>query len=38
MSRACIGAHAAFAGMALLARDAKRYRTYFPTLKLICPP
>lgn len=32
-----IGAHAAIEGMALLTRDAKRYRTYFPTLRLICP-
>lgn len=33
-----IGAHAAIEGMPLLTRDAKRYRTYFPTLDLICPP
>lgn len=32
-----IGAHAAVAGMALLTRDARRYRTYFPTVKLIAP-
>ena len=32
-----IGAHAAVDGMALLTRDAKRYRTYYPTLELICP-
>jgi len=32
-----IGAHAAIEGMPLLTRDAKRYRSYFPTLKLISP-
>jgi hypothetical protein len=32
-----IGAHAAILGYSLLTRDARRYRTYFPTLKLICP-
>lgn len=32
-----IGAHAAIAGYSLLTRDAKRYRTYFPTLELITP-
>ena len=33
-----IGAHAAIEGMALLTRDAARYRTYYPKLELICPP
>jgi predicted nucleic acid-binding protein len=32
-----IGAHAAIDGMTLLTRDAKRYRTYYPALELICP-
>lgn len=32
-----IGAHAAIEGMALLTRDARRYRTYYPNLELICP-
>jgi predicted nucleic acid-binding protein len=32
-----IGAHAALAGLTLLTRDARRYRAYFPTLRLIAP-
>lgn len=32
-----IGAHAALAGLALLTRDASRYRTYFPRLLLLTP-
>jgi predicted nucleic acid-binding protein len=32
-----IGAHAAVAGVPLLTRDARRYRTYFPGLEIICP-
>jgi predicted nucleic acid-binding protein len=32
-----IGAHAAVSGYQLLTRDAARYRTYFPTVPLICP-
>lgn len=33
-----IGAHAAVADLALLTRDSSRYRTYFPTVELDCPP
>jgi hypothetical protein len=32
-----IGSHAAIRNMILMTRDAARYRTYFPKLKLIAP-
>jgi predicted nucleic acid-binding protein len=32
-----IGAHAAVARLALLTRDARRYRSYFPTIDLVAP-
>ena len=32
-----IGAHAAVSGMTLLTRDARRYRNYFPKLRIIAP-
>ena len=32
-----IGAHAAVSGLPLLTRDAGRYRSYFPTVRLIVP-
>jgi hypothetical protein len=32
-----IGAHAAVLGCPLLTRDARRYRSYFPTVELIAP-
>ena len=32
-----IGAHALAEGMTLLTRDARRYRTYFPALRVIAP-
>ena len=32
-----IGAHAAVAGLPLLTRDPRRYRTYFPQLRILAP-
>jgi predicted nucleic acid-binding protein len=32
-----IGAHAALNGYTLLTRDKRRYRTYFPRLKIVAP-
>lgn len=32
-----IGAHAAVAGLDLITRDARRFRTYYPSVNLICP-
>jgi predicted nucleic acid-binding protein len=32
-----IGAQAAVLGMDLITRDDSRYRTYFPTVRIICP-
>ena len=32
-----IGAHAAVADLELLTRDPSRYRSYFSTIKLVCP-
>jgi predicted nucleic acid-binding protein len=32
-----IGAHAAINGHRLLTRDAQRYRTYYPTVRLLTP-
>ncbi|MCG6573944.1 PIN domain-containing protein [Pseudomonas sp. AF32] len=32
-----IGAHAAVKGLTLLTRDAKRYRSYFPSVELVAP-
>jgi predicted nucleic acid-binding protein len=32
-----IGAHAVVENLALVTRDARRYRTYFPTLRVVSP-
>lgn len=32
-----IGAHAAIEGLAILTRDARRYRTYFPKVEVLAP-
>jgi len=32
-----IGAHAEAEGLSILTRDANRYRSYFPSVQLICP-
>ncbi len=32
-----IGAHAAVGGMAILTRDPRRYKSYFPEVKLLSP-
>lgn len=32
-----VGAHAAVSGLALLTRDAARYRRHFPKLHILCP-
>jgi hypothetical protein len=32
-----IGAHAAIEKLALLTRDAARYRTYFPKVEILAP-
>jgi predicted nucleic acid-binding protein len=32
-----VGAHAALEGYTLLTRDARRYRTYFPKLRVVAP-
>jgi len=32
-----IGAHAAVSGLPLLTRDTQRYKTYFPSVRLVAP-
>jgi predicted nucleic acid-binding protein len=32
-----IGAHAAISGYTLITRDPRRFREYFPKLKIVCP-
>lgn len=33
-----IGAHAAVSGLPILTRDPRRYRNYFPTVRVVSPP
>jgi predicted nucleic acid-binding protein len=35
--RSYIGAHAAIGRLALLTRDAARYRSYFPKVEILAP-
>lgn len=37
LKRFLIGTHAAVAGLQLLTRDSRRYRTYFPSVAIIAP-
>jgi predicted nucleic acid-binding protein len=37
LSHFYIGAQAAVLGMDLITRDEGKYRTYFPTVKILCP-
>ncbi len=32
-----IGAHAAVSGLPVLTRDTRRYKTYFPAIRLLAP-
>lgn len=38
LSDFCIGAHAAVSGLPILTRDPRRYRNYFPTVRVVSPP